>query len=249
MKKTFLMAATLTGALAFSTAHAEGPHWGYGGKHGAAHWGDMDENFKTCKLGKHQSPINIETGKATKGDLKPIEFHYNATPAEIINNGHTIQIGLQDGGSANFNSAEYKLLQFHFHTPSEEKINGRNYPLVAHLVHKDAEGRLAVVAVLFKQGNANTALKSVFSHLPAKAGDKQPLEGGFDVTSILPTKQTYYAFTGSLTTPPCSEEVSWHVLKEPVTLSRAQLSTFKKLYTGNARPVQPLNGRKVLVSE
>jgi carbonic anhydrase len=222
-------------------------HWAYSGHADAAHWAELDEGFKTCKLGKAQSPIDIVTKKAEKSaDARPIAFAYTAGAAEIVNNGHTVQVNLPAGGAVSLAGTEYKLLQFHFHTPSEEKIDGKNYPLVAHLVHRDAQGQLAVVGVLFKLGRENAALKPVFAQLPAREGEARTLDAGFDATQLLPKTHGYYAFSGSLTTPPCSEEVRWQVLKTPVELSSAQLASFRKLYPMNARPVQPLNGRKVL---
>jgi carbonic anhydrase len=141
----------------------------------------------------------------------------------------------------------YALLQFHFHTPSEETIAGMAMPMVAHLVHKSVEGQLAVVAVLFKEGTENPALANVFVALPAEGGTHR-LTNRFDPSRILPDKRGYYAFEGSLTTPPCSENVRWQVLKEPLEVSGEQLAAFRKLYPMNARPTQPLNGREVLES-
>lgn len=225
------------------------PHWGYKGHGGASHWAELDESFAACKLGKQQSPINIETAKTKKAELAPLAFAYTASAAEVVNNGHTIQINLPAAGSVGIAGADYKLLQFHFHAPSEEFINGKPYPMVAHLVHKNADGKLAVVAVLFKRGKENAALKAVFANLPAKEGETKALEAPLNVADFLPKDQTYFAFAGSLTTPPCSEEVRWQVLKTPVELSAAQIATFRKLYPMNARPVQPLNGRTVEVSQ
>jgi carbonic anhydrase len=240
-----LAAALLAGAASVQAAeHA--PHWDYTGKAGTAHWADLDQGFAACKLGKEQSPIDIRGAKAES--LDPIGFHYAGSSAEIVNNGHTIQVNLENGGTIQLASGEYKLVQFHFHTPSEEKINGKRYPLVAHLVHKNDAGQLAVVAVLFKQGHENRALKQVFASLPAKAGDKHALEGAFDADAILPAQRGYYAYMGSLTTPPCSEGVHWQVLQKEVEISKGQLAAFRKLYAMNARPVQPLNGRAIAVS-
>jgi carbonic anhydrase len=245
MKLPFLFA---TFAIAATSAHAAHPaHWSYSGATDAAHWAALDEGFKTCKLGQEQSPIDIVTRSAEKSaDAKPIKFAYAAGAAEVVNNGHTIQVNLPAGGTVSLGGTEYKLLQFHFHTPSEEKFDGKSYPLVAHLVHRDAQGHLAVVAVLFKVGHENAALKPVFAHLPAKEGQTVKIDGAFDAAQLLPAARGYYAFAGSLTTPPCSEDVRWQVLKTPVELSSAQLASFRKLYAMNARPVQPLNGRKVL---
>lgn len=251
MHKTALSLVAI-GLLAALPAWAEGPahHWSYQGKEGPKQWGELEPDFKTCKIGRHQSPINIESAKAEKSaDLKPIGFGYSAGAAEVVNNGHTVQVNLPAGGSAKIGSDDFKLLQFHFHTPSEEQIDGKNYPLVAHLVHKNGQGQLAVVAVLFKPGKENAALKPVFDNLPAKSGETRKLDANLDAASLLPADKAYYAFTGSLTTPPCSEEVRWQVLKTPVEISDAQLAQFRKLYKMNARPVQPLNDRKVQVSQ
>lgn len=244
-----LMAAALSAAFLAPSVLAEGhPHWGYEGHGGASHWGDLDESYKTCKLGKLQSPIDIETKKVQNAGLKEIGFAYAPKTAEVVNNGHTIQVNLAEGGKITLDNVDYKLAQFHFHNPSEEKVDGKAYPLVAHLVHKSAEGKLAVVGVLFKQGAENPALKRIFAKLPAKEGDKVAIDAPFDTTELLPKERGYYAFMGSLTTPPCSEDVRWQVLKTPVELSEAQLAAFTKLYKANARPVQPLNGRLVQAS-
>lgn len=245
-KQAVVAAALMAGAMSAQAASA-GPHWGYAGKAGAAHWSELDQGFEACKLGKEQSPIDIRGAKPEA--LAPIGFHYAGSAAEIVNNGHTVQVNLANGGSVKLASGEYKLVQFHFHTPSEEKIHGKSYPLVAHLVHKDDAGKLAVVAVLFKLGHQNAALKQVFAGLPATAGDKHALEGEFNVESILPAKRGYFAYMGSLTTPPCSEGVHWQVLQAPVEISKGQLAAFRKLYAMNARPVQALNGRSIAVSK
>ena len=177
--------------------------------------------------------------------MAPLDFKYAKSGAEVVNNGHTIQVNLADAGTLNLDGSAYKLLQFHFHTPSEEKINGRAYPMVAHLVHKNDDGKLAVVAVLLTQGKANAALNPVFANLPKTEGAKKALDSGLDVAELLPAERGYYKFVGSLTTPPCSEGVRWQVLKTPVQVSAAQIASFRKLYKMNARPVQPLNDRKV----
>jgi carbonic anhydrase len=241
-----LGAASLSASVAVCAAEGHAPHWDYQKGHtGPAHWNELEDGFAGCKLGKTQSPIDIRGAKKAK--LAPIGFNYAAGDAEVVNNGHTVQVNLSQGGAIKLADGDYALLQFHFHTPSEEKINGKSYPLVAHFVHKNADGKLAVVAVLFKLGKENAALKPVFDALPAKSGDKAALAGGLDPAAILPAGRSYYAYTGSLTTPPCSEGVQWHVLKDGVTLSAAQLKAFQKLYPMNARPVQALNGRSVQV--
>lgn len=246
LKKAVLAVAMLTGA-AYVQAADHAPHWEYTGKAGSAHWSELDQGFSACKLGKEQSPIDIRGAKPET--LEPIGFAYTGSPAQVVNNGHTVQVNLGNGGAIQLASGQYKLVQFHFHTPSEEKINGKRYPLVAHLVHKNDAGALAVVAVLFKQGHENSALKPVFAALPAKAGEQHVLDGDFNPEAMLPAQRGYYAYMGSLTTPPCSEGVHWQVLKTEAEISKGQLAAFRKLYAMNARPVQPLNGRAIAVSK
>ena len=243
MKRFITGAVVAALAAGYALAEEGKPHFQYSGEHGPSHWGDLEKDFATCKIGKAQSPIDIHG--AVKASLPAIGFHYADSPAEVTNNGHSIQVNLSNGGTADLPSGTYKLVQFHFHAPSEEKVNGHNYPMVAHLVHQNDAGQLAVVAVLFKEGKANPALAKVFAVMPAKEGEKVALEGGANATDLLPAAQSYYAYTGSLTTPPCSEGVHWQVLKQPVELSKEQLAAFRKLYPMNARPVQALNGRKV----
>ena len=221
----------------------EAHHWTYGGQTGPSHWGDLDKENAPCKLGKEQSPIDIKG--AQKADLEPIVFAYAPSTAEVVNNGHTIQVNVANGGAIRIGAAEYKLVQFHFHAPSEELIDGKAHAMVAHLVHKNADGKLAVVAVEINSGKENPALKPIFEAMPAKVGQTKPLSEGFNVASILPAGHGYYTFMGSLTTPPCSEGVRWYVLKDGVEISDGQLAAFKKLYPVNARPVQPLNGRSL----
>lgn len=239
------MALAQAGALAAADAakgSADSPaHWDYSGHADPAHWGELEPGYAACKLGHEQSPIDIRGAKAA--NLPALGFNYGGSRAEVINNGHTIQVNLAAGGSVKLSSGDYKLLQFHFHTPSEEKIEGTAYPLVAHMVHKNSAGKLAVVAVLFQEGKENPVLAKVFQAMPAKAGDKAELAAALNPADLLPAKTDYFAFMGSLTTPPCSEGVYWQVLKTPVEMSREQLATFRKLYPMNARPVQPLNGR------
>ncbi|HTP51792.1 MAG TPA: carbonic anhydrase family protein [Anaeromyxobacteraceae bacterium] len=234
--------------LATSRALGDDVHWTYGQGHGGpAHWSEVNPEFASCAIGKRQSPIDIKD--AQKASLPAIQFNYQAGPPKMVNNGHTIQVTWPPGSSITVGDRKYDLLQFHFHTPSEEAIAGKHTPLVAHFVHKDTEGKLAVVAVLFDVGPENVALKPVFAAMPAKAGAGVAPEGvQVDPMAVLPAKHGYYEFEGSLTTPPCSEGVRWFVLQNRSTVSQAQLAAFKKLYPNNARPIQPLNGRTVRAS-
>jgi carbonic anhydrase len=231
-------------AVAFVTHAADqAPHWGYGGEHGPDSWGDMEADYSTCKLGKAQSPIDIRS--AEKSALPALDFEYTKSSAEIVNNGHTIQVNLADGGVLNLDGVPYKLVQFHFHTPSEEELNGKRYAMVAHLVHQSADGKFAVVAIMLTEGKTNAALGPVFNNLPQAVGSTKTLDAGFNAAELLPAERSYFRYVGSLTTPPCSEGVRWQVMRQPVEVSKAQIAAFRKLYKMNARPVQALNGRKV----
>jgi len=226
---------------------AEGAHWTYKGHGGPAEWGSMDADFASCKLGKLQSPIDIHGAKPVK--LSPIMFNYKPSPLSIIDNGHTIQVNYAPGSSIVVGGVRYELIQFHFHHPSEEKIDGKAHAMVAHLVHKNAEGKLAVVAVLLDTGGASELIDTLWKNIPKEKGKESAVaDTSIDVSKLLPGDRDYYTFQGSLTTPPCSEGVTWFVLKDPVKISGAEIAQFAKVYPLNARPVQPLNGRSVEVS-
>ncbi|HTT13921.1 MAG TPA: carbonic anhydrase family protein [Burkholderiaceae bacterium] len=231
-------------------AEHDAPHWSYSGKTGPATWGKLEEDFGTCGLGTAQSPIDIHDSAVKKADLPTIQFDYKASPLKIIDNGHTIQVNYAPGSSITVGGKQYELVQFHFHKPSEEKINGKNFAMVAHLVHKDADGKLAVVAVLLSTGHDNPFIKTLWANLP---NDKE-MEHAVDavtinVADLLPKDRAYYTFTGSLTTPPCSEGVTWFVLKHPASISKSEVARFGKSYPMNARPVQPVNGREITASK
>lgn len=226
--------------------HAEGqaPHWAYTGHHGAPErWAALDPAFETCAKGLKQSPIDI--GKTVKTDLPKLDFAYGSVAPVIVNNGHTVQVNLPAGQSLKIGDQGYELLQFHFHTPSEETIAGRHTAMVAHFVHRNAAGELSVVGVLLEQGKKNAAFDPIFSHLP-RPNESITVEGlKLDLAALLPSDKGYYAYEGSLTTPPCSQGVRWMVLKTPVRLGADQIKAFRRLFSANARPVQPLNGRIV----
>ena len=172
--------------------------------------------------------------------------NYKRTAARVIDNGHTIQVNLDPGNTFTVGDKTYTLEHFHFHKPSEEKINGKARDMVAHLVHKAADGKVAIVAVLLDAGrDSNPALKPVFSNLPKEKAREMPLPAPLDLVKLLPDNTGYYSFAGSLTEPPCSEQVTWFVLKKPSTLSADSLAKFAKIYPMNARPIQPLNGRDI----
>jgi len=222
---------------------AEGTHWSYGEHGGPAEWGELAQGFATCKLGKFQSPIDIRGAKTT--DLPAIKFVYKPSPLKLIDNGHTIQVNYAPGSSIEVDGKRYELVQFHFHKPSEEKIDGKAHDMVAHLVHKAFDGKLAVVAVLLDKGGANPTIATIWKNLPSTKDKEASVNTNIDVATLLPAKKGYYTFQGSLTTPPCSEEVRWFVMKSPVTIAESEVAAFGKLYPMNARPTQPSNGRSI----
>ena len=223
------------------TAHAEGHHWSYGKHGGPAEWGQLEESFASCQLGKMQSPIDIRGAK--DADLPAISFDYKPARLKVIDNGHTIQVNYAPGSTIDVGGTRYELVQFHFHKPSEEKIDGKAHAMVAHLVHKGSDGALAVVAVLLDPGKDNATLRTIWAHLPKQKDKESAPAATIDAAGLLPADKGYYTFAGSLTTPPCSEGVRWFVLKRPMTLAASEVHAFSRLYPMNARPTQPLNGR------
>lgn len=217
--------------------------WSYQGATGPEHWGDLKQQYLECKTGQMQSPIDIERNITEQLSLIPISTHYLNSMAKIDNTGSTMEIDLQDGGKVTLPSGVYKLKQIHFHSPSEQKIDGRSFPLEAHLVHKSETGNLAVIAILFELGKENMVLKSIFSNFPKQIGGQFITK--FDASALVKKNKAYFNYLGSLTTPPCSEGVDWYVLKDHDTLSVKQIEEFQKHYFQNNRPIQQTNGRLI----
>ena len=241
--KTSLLAICALAGLSGCATHSTS-HWGYSGEEGAKNWATLSADNFACS-GKNQSPINLSG--FIEADLAPITFNYEPGGYEILNNGHTVQINYQKGSSIMLDGITFNLLQFHFHAPSENHINGNSYPLEGHLVHADKDGNLAVVAVMFEQGAANPGLAEAWSMMPKYAGDKHPLSQQLSVNSILPGDRKYYRFNGSLTTPPCSEGVRWLVMTDAITASKQQIDAFSGvLHEPNNRPLQAINARPIL---
>jgi len=223
----------------------ENAHWGYTGHEGPEHWGKLDPKYSACSEGKNQSPVNL-TGMI-ESDLSPININYKSGGNEILNNGHTIQLNYKPGSTITVNGHKFELKQFHFHSPSENIIEGHSYPMEAHFVHADKEGNLAVIAVMIKIGKKNMELEKAWAHMPKNAGDKNTLPVSIDAVSLLPNNRDYYRFNGSLTTPPCSEGVWWLVMKDFDTASKEQIGKFSSaMGYPNNRPVQPVDARVIL---
>jgi carbonic anhydrase len=228
-----------------SKAH-HGAHWGYDGKSGPEYWADLSEDFVTCKAGNKQSPIDLRD--SVKAELSPLAFNYRAVPLKVANNGHTIQVDQAGAGSMTFQGREYRLLQFHFHTPSEHHVAGQPREMEAHFVHKNDQGQLAVVGVMIKSGEENAALKAVWEGMPKEIKATEIKGAVINAGDILPATKHYQHYIGSLTTPPCSEGVQWIVMNEPIEMSPAQIKAFKTVFSHNARPVQAREDRFLLNS-
>jgi carbonic anhydrase len=247
MRSVLRLTGLAATCLAFNVFAGSGAHWGYEGEHGPEHWGHMKSEFAACASGKEQSPVDISD--AAKGDLVKINFNYQATPARVVNNGHTVQVNSGGENSIKIGSQTYKLVQFHFHSPSENTINKKPYDMELHLVHRNDKGELAVVGVMMQGGAANKSLEPVWANVPKDINKEVALSAAINPADLLPARKAFYHFKGSLTTPPCSEGVNWFVMKEPVTVSAAQVQTFVTMVGHNARPVQALNKRTVAASE
>jgi len=269
MKKILLATSLVASTLLFATSHdvkvvevthlnthakvapkkAHSTHWGYTGYEAPQYWGDINPKYKMCKEGVNQSPINISKDITIKAsNLPKIGFEYYADAKEVVNNGHAIQVNVDNYSSIDIDGKHFSLKQFHFHTPSENEIDGRSFPLEAHFVHVAKDGSLAVVGVLFELGEANPTLQAIWDKMPKDANSKAELKlSSKDIDKLLPKSKDYYYFNGSLTTPPCSEGVRWMVLKEYQTISKEQVEQFLGvMHHENNRPVQPVNARKVL---
>jgi carbonic anhydrase len=245
MKNTKL-AAILSGLLISCAIQAsDKPHWGYSGEEGPQHWGELSPDYAVCATGRNQSPINL-TGMI-EGDLPELQVNYPNKASQIVNNGHSIQVNVQPGDSITVDGHSYELKQFHFHSPSENTIEGESFPLETHFVHADADGNLAVIAVMYRSGAANAELEKAWAQMPVHAGDEAKLEHGVAPGVLLPANHDYYRFNGSLTTPPCSEGVAWYVIKQIDTASDEQIEKFAHtMHHDNNRPLQPVNARVVI---
>lgn len=237
--------ATLSLSFSSQAFSASDPHWSYSGNHGPEHWGTLSSEFATCGSGKNQSPIDLTD--TVKGELAALRMDYASAGEEVINNGHTIKIPYAGENTLTLDDRTFHLKQVHFHTPSEYTIEGHRYPMVAHLVHADSEGNLAVTAVMFEKGKKNSGLAEAWTQLPQQAGERNTLANGLSAEALLPEDQDYYRLNGSLTTPPCTEGVRWLVMKTPVQVSDDQLTAMENaIGHANNRPLQPVNARLVV---
>ena len=246
MKKSYLSLLLIASVALPVAAFASGSsHWGYEGKEGPEHWAELSHDFSMCGEGKFQSPIDIN--ETITGKLAQIKTNYNDAELEILNNGHTIQVNYPKGSNMVVDGVKYNLLQFHFHTPSENTIAGKKFPMELHFVHATDDGKLGVLGVMIDEGKENKELAKIWAHLPTHKTAANKINGvKINGKNLLPNKSEYYRFSGSLTTPPCSEGVNWHVMANPISASKAQIDAFKKVFSMNARPVQQAAPRLIV---
>lgn len=221
-------------------------HWGYDGDGAPAKWGQLQADFRTCDLGMEQSPIDLRN--TVRADVGTVEPSFRDMPLVVLNNGHTIQVNCAQGSQTAINGARFDLLQFHFHHPSEHLLSGKNFDMELHFVHRSEAGRLAVLGVFIQPGAANYALEPIWAAMPSETGPAREAGTVVRPAALLPTARSYFRYSGSLTTPPCSEGVLWTVFKDPIEASPDQIRRFAALFPVNARPAQSLVRRYLLES-
>jgi len=236
-------AAAAALAIAAANAPKRGTAWSYEGELGPANWSKINDGWAKCGTGNRQSPIDLRDG--IKVNLEQIGFDYHPSSFNEVNNGHTIQVEVGSGNFITVGNQTYELQQFHFHRPSEEKINGKGTEMVMHLVHKSAEGKIAIVAVLLERGQPHSLMQTIWDNLPLEKNEVVAPAIVIDPSDALPEKREYFTYMGSLSEPPCTEGVLWMVFKQPRQASPAQMALFSRLYPLNARPVQSTAGRMI----
>jgi carbonic anhydrase len=215
-------------------------HWTYEGEEGPTHWAEL--GYSDCNKNE-QSPVNIPSKVPIHNS--GITFNYKVSTLNITNNGHTVQVTYGNDSTIDVGGKKYKLLQFHLHSPSEHKLNNSSYDIELHLVHQSDDGKLAVIGVMLENGTENSAYSQIWKYLPKEKSDSRVIDTvDINAINLLPSNKSYYRYNGSLTTPPCSEGVSWFVMTNPVKLSKEQIDTFETIYSDNNRPIQELNKRE-----
>ncbi len=223
----------------------DGASWSYTADRGPEHWAELSPDYAACGMGHNQSPVDIATPLEASLDGPSIE--YSQTGRQVRHDGHTLKVTFPPGNAIVYEGERYRLRQLHFHAPSEHHLHGQALPMEAHLVHEAEDGRLAVLALLFEEGQVEPALEALLRQAPATPGQQVTLDAGLEADALLPDTAEYYRLNGSLTTPPCSEGVLWLVAKAPLSASETQLQAMSRLLgEANNRPLQPLNARRVL---
>jgi len=239
--------AIVLATCSISAFASEQTHWSYEGNGAPQNWSKISPEFSECTNGKNQSPVDIHNSFTVHAT--PLSLSYLASPESIVNNGHSVQVNVPKGDTLIADGETFTLQQFHFHSPSENTIDGKSFPMEAHFVHTNAAGEIAVVAVMFNVGDENKELAKIWEKMPSEQGKPANITEKVNLAKLLPAEHNHYRFSGSLTTPPCTEGVRWLVMKQPQTLSEAQLEKFQHaMHHANNRPVQDLHGR-VIVAE
>ncbi|MBR9923180.1 MAG: carbonic anhydrase family protein [Bacteroidetes bacterium] len=212
--------------------------WGYQGETAPEHWAELSQSFFKCAEGHFQSPIDIESYVVDTDSGKSLKFYYHPSPVDLVNNGHTVQAVPEEENYVEVEGYPYRLQQIHFHEPAEHRVDGIIYPMEMHMVHSDSAGNITVVGIFIKEGPENTDLQALWESLPEHPAEHKHPNERCDIVHLLPEDGAVFHYTGSLTTPPCSEGVEWFVMEKPIRLSKSQIERFKKLYHGNNRPIQ-----------
>ena len=242
--------ANATASAATKAAAVAAPPWSYQGAGGPLSWGQLKPEFATCASGQRQSPIAIDDSTALVGPAEPLSIDYKPAGGSVLHTGRLLQVEVLGDNSLTVRGTRYRLERVEFHHPAEERINGKGFAMSVHLLHRSADGQLANVAVLLEPGAASALVDQVVTYLPLDVKDRVGLPpAGLDVNTLLPQDRRYYQFFGSLTTPPCTEDVLWIIFKEPMPVSAAQLKLFGQLFPNNTRPLQPVNGRVVRAAQ
>ncbi|QJB70677.1 carbonic anhydrase family protein [Parasphingorhabdus halotolerans] len=240
-----MLAALIATGPALADHHSKAYDYG---KNGPEQWGQLSDKYAVCESGDMQSPIDL-AGANAKGNVA-LDINYSAGPLTVSNKGLTVQADFAAGSSMTSGGTTFNLIQIHFHTPSEHAISGKRFPLTGHFVHATEGGKLGVLGVMFEEGAANAELAKILAAAPATKSEPATVAGTMiDPNGMLPADKAVYRYMGSLTTPPCSEGVNWHVLRDPITASKSQIAAFEKLMGNNARPVRALNNRLVVAPE
>lgn len=245
MKK--LVVILLMTTTIFASAHTEKHiNWGYTGHNTPEKWGSLSQEYRECGVGLNQSPINIT--HSLHAGLNPLNPSYNTKTKEIFDNGHTVQLTMKPGGYIEIDSIKFELKQIHFHSPSENHIEGKEYPMEAHFVNLDNNGQIAVLAIMFEYGQENKTLSKFWNIMPKEEGGGFTIELDNIASGLLPKDKHYYRFNGSLTTPPCTEGVRWFVFKETQSISKEQVKHFHDeiMHGDNNRPIQPIDARVIV---
>ncbi len=212
--------------------------WNYEA-HGPSSWMTLRPEYQLCGEGQSQSPVDINT--TVSGSLASPQLGYHSSEGKVLDNGHAIEWVPQDKMILEIDQNVYTLRQIHFHSPSEHQLNGVAFPAEAHLVHQDKEGKLLVVGVFLQTGDANAFVDNMLVGL-----DTSESTAKLHPMALLPAHKKIFRYSGSLTTPPCSEGVKWVVMQDVMTLSAEQLATLTDKYKGNARPIQDHNARLII---